>query len=383
MLQVLDLPTLLVAASMVIGFSGVLLTLTRDAGPPASSGRGAGVAWGGAMLAGAGALLLQALLPGAAADAIGTALLLVATALSWVGATRFVGRPTRWGLVAAGPLVWSAARLGSGGAALIGPACLLGSVYILAGGWALRRDSREALPARPAAVTLLVVHGVLFAVRGLVDVLGVGPPPGALQAVLLLEGTLHAVGLTFLLQRLTMERAERRQEAALRALALQDGLTGIGNRRLFDERLPMEWRRAVRTGRPMSLLMIDVDHFKRFNDTHGHPRGDDCLRQIARAVAGSAGRPADVVARYGGEEFAVLLPDTSQEGAYEVAQRAHEAVRRLEVPCGVAGNARVTVSVGLATAVRPQEGGAGALVRAADRALYAAKAAGRDRVEPG
>ena len=381
MLQVLDVRTLLVVAALIVGFSGVLLTLTREAGPVASAGRGAGAAWGGAMLAGAVALLLEALLPDA--EGAGTALLLVATALSWVGAARFVGRPPSWGLVALGPLAWSSARLASGGTDLVGPACLIGAVYILAGGWVLGRDRREALPARPAAVALLVVHGGVFAVRGMVGVLGLGPAPGALQAVLLLEGTLHAVGLTFLLQRLTMERAERRQEAALRALALQDGLTGIGNRRLFDERLAAEWRRAVRTGHAVSLLMIDVDHFKRFNDTHGHQRGDDCLRQVAQAVAGAAGRPADVVARYGGEEFVVLLPDTAQEGALEVAERAHGAVRGVEVPGARGGMVGVSVSVGVATAVRAQDGGAAALLLAADRALYAAKAAGRDRVEVG
>lgn len=170
---------------------------------------------------------------------------------------------------------------------------------------------------------------------------------------------------------------------ALRRAALVDGLTGVANRRRFDEQLHIECDRALRHGEPLSLLMIDVDHFKRFNDRYGHPAGDACLRSVAGAIQGLVSRPADQVARYGGEEFVMLLPHTEPAGAAHLGQRVVEAVAALGIPHdGSLPRRVVTVSVGVATARCSADGGCtsaspAALVSAADQALYAAKAAGR------
>lgn len=170
---------------------------------------------------------------------------------------------------------------------------------------------------------------------------------------------------------------------ALRRAALVDGLTGIANRRRFDEQLRTECERAQRSGDPLSLLMIDVDHFKSYNDCYGHPAGDACLIMVAGALQGLVSRPADHVARYGGEEFVVLLPHTELAGAAHLAERVVETVSMLGMPHeGSPRHRRVTVSVGVATARCNADGPCvpatpEALVSAADQALYAAKAAGR------
>jgi diguanylate cyclase (GGDEF)-like protein len=172
----------------------------------------------------------------------------------------------------------------------------------------------------------------------------------------------------------------KQQRDALRGLAYIDGLTGLGNRRGFDERLRTEWQRAQRAGQWMALALIDVDHFKRFNDRHGHQAGDDCLRSIAAALDGAALRPGDAVARYGGEEFAAILPETPPDGAQAVAERLGDQVRSLALPHGdPSAGPVVTVSIGLVVA-RGRDGlTVPELLAAADRELYRAKAAGRDR----
>jgi diguanylate cyclase (GGDEF)-like protein len=172
---------------------------------------------------------------------------------------------------------------------------------------------------------------------------------------------------------------------ALRRAALVDGLTGVANRRRFDEQLRTECDRALRSGEPLSLLMIDVDHFKRYNDRYGHPAGDVCLVSVAAAIQGLVRRPADQVARYGGEEFAMLLPHTDVVGAAHLGARVVETVAALRIPHeGSLPDRVVTVSVGVATARCSPDGNctpasALTLVGAADQALYAAKAAGRGR----
>ena len=181
-------------------------------------------------------------------------------------------------------------------------------------------------------------------------------------------------------------------ELRYRRLAGTDGLTGLANRRTFDEAYEREWRRAAREGSPLSLLLLDVDHFKLFNDRYGHLAGDDCLRAIAEAATAMGCRPGDLVARYGGEEFAVLLPGTDREAAAEVAERVRLGVAARKVPHSGSPAGVVTISVGLATAQpRPESGGneaggdrtadakAAALVQA-DAGLYAAKRGGRNRV---
>ncbi len=172
--------------------------------------------------------------------------------------------------------------------------------------------------------------------------------------------------------------------AELQRLNTLDALTGIANRRSFDEALEREWQRGVRAGQPLSVLLVDIDHFKSFNDHYGHPAGDHALREVAGALHATPRRPADVVARYGGEEFALVLPDTDEDGARAVAASVQAAIARLDLRRDdVPGQRRLTLSIGVAS-VLPRAGAAPAdLVGRADAQLYAAKAAGRDCVMPG
>jgi diguanylate cyclase (GGDEF)-like protein/PAS domain S-box-containing protein len=168
----------------------------------------------------------------------------------------------------------------------------------------------------------------------------------------------------------------------LAALATSDGLTGLANRRHFDERLSEEWARAKRDGSHLSLLLIDVDHFKKFNDHYGHQAGDACLRALARILAAQVRRPADLAARYGGEEFVLLLPNTDSDGCKQVGERVREALRELGIAHALNPTAKlVTVSLGGAAHI-PAEAMTDhtALLAAADRSLYAAKNGGRDRL---
>ena len=177
------------------------------------------------------------------------------------------------------------------------------------------------------------------------------------------------------------ERKLREMAVELESQTLVDGLTGIANRRRFDLHLEGEFRRARRNVSPLSLLMIDVDDFKAYNDSYGHQRGDACLARIAAALDAVPHRPRDLVARYGGEEFAVVLPDTDVEGALQVAEAMRTAIAALLLEHAHAGNARhVTASFGVSTLTPGQESTTGALIHGADRALYQAKRAGRNCV---
>lgn len=175
---------------------------------------------------------------------------------------------------------------------------------------------------------------------------------------------------------------EKLQDAylALEALASVDGLTGVANRRLFDETLRREWRRASRTKTSLSLLLFDVDHFKLFNDYYGHLRGDSCLRKIAESAVEIAQRPADTVARFGGEEFAIILPDTDRRGASVLAEQLREKVAARHLTHEASPHGIVTVSVGCATIIPAPHSEAERIINAADQALYEAKRAGRNRV---
>ncbi|KFI07620.1 GGDEF domain-containing protein [Massilia sp. BSC265] len=171
---------------------------------------------------------------------------------------------------------------------------------------------------------------------------------------------------------------EKMAQVALEQLATRDGLTGLANRRCFDDTLHAEWARALRQQQPLSLLMVDVDNFKAYNDANGHLGGDECLKRIARAVA-SEMRVNDLVARYGGEEFAVILPNQSLKGAAIVAERIRCRVEQLQLP-STAPTRHVTVSIGAATAIAGPENNASQLVATADAALYRAKHLGRNRI---
>ncbi|GEO82966.1 GGDEF domain-containing protein [Pararhodospirillum oryzae] len=167
---------------------------------------------------------------------------------------------------------------------------------------------------------------------------------------------------------------------SLSRMAFVDDLTRLANRRQFNERLAAEWARAQRAGQSLGLVMIDVDFFKKYNDAYGHPAGDECLRQVARAMEGAIRRPADLAARYGGEEFVLVLPDTGPEGALHVANAVGEAVRQLGLrhEAGT-GLGVVTISLGVAATVPHADLSPETLKSAADQALYAAKEQGRNR----
>ncbi len=173
----------------------------------------------------------------------------------------------------------------------------------------------------------------------------------------------------------------KQQRDILKGLSWLDSLTGIANRRRFDQVLDREWRRHIRNQVPLSLIMMDIDFFKAFNDAAGHIQGDGCLRQVAQALAEVFQRPGDLLARYGGEEFVGLLGETDVTGAWITAERIQEALAALALPHPCSDVAPcITLSMGVASRDPGAAGTAEALLQAADRALYQAKEAGRNRI---
>ncbi len=167
----------------------------------------------------------------------------------------------------------------------------------------------------------------------------------------------------------------------LEELNVRDPLTGIANRRRFDSYLDHEWRSAIRSGAPLSLLMMDLDYFKPYNDNYGHPEGDECLKRVAKALVASVDRSIDLVARYGGEEFAAVLPGTSEEGALQVAENMRLAIRNLGIAHGHSPVADcVTLSIGVGTTIVTRQGQQMGMMERVDAALYRAKGEGRDCV---
>jgi len=188
----------------------------------------------------------------------------------------------------------------------------------------------------------------------------------------------------------TMRDAEHRKQAELAlgqanaelsALASTDALTGLANRRMFDATLRKEWFRALRDGSPLALLMIDIDHFKDYNDRYGHPAGDDCLRAVARLISETVKREGELVARYGGEEFALLLPGADLAAARGVGERCLRALEQAAIPHAASRAGVVTLSIGVASAVAGAGIDPSVLLDAADAALYRAKRSGRGRCE--
>lgn len=166
----------------------------------------------------------------------------------------------------------------------------------------------------------------------------------------------------------------------LQYLSSVDGLTQVANRRSLDVSLTTEWQRAMRKGEPVAVLMIDVDHFRQYNDTYGHRSGDNCLREVARALKDFARRPGDMVARYGGEEFAVVQVAAGPMQALEIAENVCARIRELSIPHRLSSHGTISVSIGVASVVPVRDSRPEALVLRADQALYEAKRSGRNRV---
>ncbi|MGL4315052.1 MAG: sensor domain-containing diguanylate cyclase [Pseudomonas sp.] len=167
----------------------------------------------------------------------------------------------------------------------------------------------------------------------------------------------------------------------LEEYSYKDGLTGINNRRMFDSILEIEWGNAQRTLRPLSLILLDIDFFKQFNDHYGHIQGDDCLKRIGQALNDAAARPRDCVARYGGEEFVLVLPETDGESAKKIAERCRKLVRKERIAHEQSNVAPlVTVSLGVGTIIPKAGDSPRAFIEAVDRLLYQAKQQGRDRL---
>ncbi len=230
----------------------------------------------------------------------------------------------------------------------------------------------------------------------LVDVYMVKTSTEQLIANMFFLGSSNVIGLpvSYLLERhirrdflLTMllafeKRKTERLNMRLKDISYLDGLTGVPNRRKLEEHLSREWDRAKKSGQPLSLLMVDIDFFKRYNDLLGHLEGDECLRKVAQEINRHVRSGMDLVARYGGEEFAVVLPETNEEQARSIAERIRKDVESLKIPHPASEVSRyITVSVGVATLVPEDNLRKEVLVSMADRALYRAKRRGRNRVE--
>lgn len=178
----------------------------------------------------------------------------------------------------------------------------------------------------------------------------------------------------------SMNRRVFLEQAAMSAMATTDGLTGLANRRAFDQHLARTWQQGVREQRQLAVMLIDIDHFKRFNDIHGHQAGDDALREVALALAGTVRRPLDLAARYGGEEFAVIAWDADPAGTEKLAEEIRRSIEQLAIRHDGSSSGRVTASVGVALVTPERQRSPEGAVQLADEALYKAKANGRNRV---
>jgi diguanylate cyclase (GGDEF)-like protein/PAS domain S-box-containing protein len=168
----------------------------------------------------------------------------------------------------------------------------------------------------------------------------------------------------------------------LEEYSYQDGLTGVANRRMFDSMLEVEWASAQRTGEPLSLILLDIDYFKQYNDHYGHIQGDDCLKSVGQALKNAAIRPRDFVARFGGEEFVLILPATDEPAARQVAERCRKLIRERCIPHEKSAIASLlTISLGVGTVIPGQQDLPLPFIEAVDRLLYQAKQRGRNRLE--
>jgi diguanylate cyclase (GGDEF)-like protein len=319
----------------------------------------------------------------------GNALVLIGCAYEYWAVLYLVGRPVP-------------GRLHAGVTALIAAACLatfplspphrsavvflLHTAFYLLPAWVLLRKGAPATLLRRFLGASYLFLGIFFLAHFLLLALGLEQASGWFGAAIyaVMQPAIYCImligGVSLLL--LAKERSDAALEASNRKLAAlnrTDGLTGIANRRHFDKALARECARHARSGEPLSLILLDIDHFKAFNDRYGHVAGDDCLRRVSDVLARNVGRPDDLVARYGGEEFACILPETDSTGAQLVAEQMRLAIEALDIPhtASDAGD-RVTASFGVATCTCSAETTASAFVAKADALLYQAKSAGRN-----
>lgn len=202
---------------------------------------------------------------------------------------------------------------------------------------------------------------------------------------IVLKAKIRAMYRLVEMQRALVDMTQKLNEAnvKLQRLSATDGLTGISNRRMYDELAIREWRRCERMNKPLALVMIDVDHFKLFNDKYGHQAGDECLKKVADQVGRAAPRATDLAARYGGEEFVLVLGETDTDGAKWIANRLRQQVSDLNIPHYATESRHVTISCGVASVVPDDKTTLETLLKSADFALYQAKKTGRDRVGAG
>ncbi len=204
--------------------------------------------------------------------------------------------------------------------------------------------------------------------------------PAMLPAIIVILAVIIGIFIAFFSINYCMNQIQKLQQKLLLNSTI-DGLTGVYNRRSFEENIKLELKRARRTKTPLSLIMIDIDDFKAFNDHYGHPAGDDCLKKIALEIDQQLKRPGDYVARYGGEEFAVILPNTPSQGAKQVAEDIRTAVWKLNIAHQYSSvSERVTLSLGLTTTI-PTSSTPDKIIKKADQALYQAKDKGKNRVQ--
>jgi diguanylate cyclase (GGDEF)-like protein len=217
----------------------------------------------------------------------------------------------------------------------------------------------------------------------LTTALAVGLPESAVlyNAIVLLVALIVATTVNYSVEEgIRHHFLERHQLREMSTTVVRDGLTGLYNRKAFDEHLNRHWSMAQREAVTLAMILIDIDFFKRYNDEHGHRGGDECLRKVAQALARSARRPLDFAARYGGEEFAIILYDTTREYLEEMSQHLHDSLSALSIRHGASEvSDRVTMSIGIAFVVPQLERSAGGIVQAADEALYQAKMRGRNQ----
>ncbi len=183
-------------------------------------------------------------------------------------------------------------------------------------------------------------------------------------------------------ERKRIEHELLKMQKKLEALSFEDGLTRTSNRRLFDERLDAEWKAACRAQQPISLILLDIDHFKQYNDYYGHVQGDECLVKVAEALKQVGARPRDIVARYGGEEFVLLLPETDETAALQLAERCRRSIEELYIPHETSGcSAFVTASIGVGTIIPAPDMEPKGFCQVVDKLLYAAKQDGRNGIK--